>query len=283
VSQRLIPERVRQAFDALTGPRDPELAGRIHDSIWTRPASMVRPAGVQASRTRSPVPPAALVAALLLVVLVAGVVGAMWAAPALPRGMGALGRQVSARLQTPASGARPSPRAAASPAPTPGVSPAATPAPVPTAAPTPPLATPPVVPLAGYTCAAVSLAGAGQATMTDARTGGHGPFDRFVVQFNGGVPTFDVAPQDGATFSVDGGSVALLGSAGLLVQLHATNGGAAFGGPTDLRQGFAVIQEVRLLSDSGGVVRWGIGISHPTCYHAWTLDSPSRLVIDVQA
>lgn len=280
MSQRLIREQVRQAFAALTRPPGPELAGRISDSIWARPVSAARAAGIRASRMRSRVLPAAVLVLLLLVVLVAGAVPA---APALGREVSVLGRQVSARLLPPASGARPSPRAGApSPAPSAARSPAATPTAVPTAVPTPP-PIPPVVPLAGYTCAAVSRAGAGQATMTAARTGAHGAFDRFVVQFSGDVPAFDVVPQDGATFPADGGTVALRGSAGLVVQLHGTSGGGAFGGPTDLPQGFAVIQEARLLGDSGGVVRWGIGISHATCYHAWTLDSPSRLVVDVQA
>ena len=116
--------------------------------------------------------------------------------------------------------------------------------------------------------------------MTTSRVGAHSGYDRFVVQFDGPVPRFEVTPQDSAAFASSGGPVTLQGSAGLAVVLHGASG-PGFGGPGDMRPGFPVIQEARLLSDSQGVVEWGIGIAHPACFHAWTLGSPSRLVVDI--
>jgi hypothetical protein len=117
--------------------------------------------------------------------------------------------------------------------------------------------------------------------MTTARVGAQSGYDRFVIQFNGSVPRYEVTPQDGAAFAQGGGSVTLRGGAGLSVVLHDASGAGAFSGPTDMRPSFAVIQEARLLSDSQGVISWGIGISRPVCFHVWVLGGPSRLVVDI--
>jgi hypothetical protein len=116
----------------------------------------------------------------------------------------------------------------------------------------------------------------GQSTMTTARGGPQSGYDRFVVQFSGDVPQFEVRPQDSAAFAQAG----LLGSAGLTVTLMNTTAG---GGPTDLRLGLRMIQEAKILSTSGGTVQWGIGLARVSCFHAFVLPSPSRLVVDVQS
>ena len=117
--------------------------------------------------------------------------------------------------------------------------------------------------------------------MTTARVGAQNGYDRFVVQFAGPVPQFDVTLQDSATFTSGGGPVALQGAAGIQVVLHDATGAGVYGGPSDVKPGFLEIQEVRLLSDSQGVAQWGVGIARPACFHAWTLGSPSRLVVDI--
>jgi hypothetical protein len=120
--------------------------------------------------------------------------------------------------------------------------------------------------------------------MTTARVGAQNGYDRFVIQFGGGVPQYAVQPQGGAAFAQNGGAttVTLQGSSGLKVVLSNATGAGVYGGPTDMQPGFSTLREARLLSDSGGVVEWGLGLSHPTCFHAWTLGGPSRLVVDVQ-
>jgi len=114
--------------------------------------------------------------------------------------------------------------------------------------------------------------------MTTARVGAQSGYDRLVIQFSGGVPQFAVRPQDGASF----GGVTLQGSAGLVVVLSNTTGAGSYSGPTDFQPGLATLREARLLSDGQGTVQWGVGLSHATCFHAWTLSGPSRLVIDIQ-
>jgi hypothetical protein len=272
LSQRQLYEQLRRAFSALTRPPRPQLTERIRDSLWGR--------GRPVATSVLPVPPAALVAALVLVALVAG---AVLEGPTL---VGSVNRGLSgaARLLAP-------PRTAATRTPTtttPHRAPAASPSPTPLATPSPtpqPTETPtptalPGATLPGFSCSAQS-GGGGQSSMTTARVGAQTGYDRFVVQFSGGVPRYEVQLQDSASFAQGGGSVTLQGSAGLAVVLHDASGDGVFTGPTDVQPGFMVIREAKLLSDSQGVVEWGIGIARPACFHAWALTGPSRLVVDI--
>jgi len=127
----------------------------------------------------------------------------------------------------------------------------------------------------------VQTGGGGQSTMSTARVGAQSGYDRFVIQFDGPVPQFEVTLQNSASFPQGGGPVTLQGTAGLQVVLRNASGAGVYSGPSDVKPGFAEIQEARLLSDSQGVVQWGVGIAHTACFHAWVLGSPSRLVVDV--
>lgn len=223
---------------------------------------------------RRRVPFAALIAVLVLLV-VAGVTF----------GPDGLVHQVSA-LRAAVSSQRPAVSAvsAARPAYTATARPSATPVeatPAPAATPTPQPAQPQSqlpAPLPGYSCTAQSGGGASQSTVTTARVGPQSGYDRFVVQFSGDVPQYRVSLQDGATFSQAG----LLGSAGLSVTLKNTTAGGTYTGPSDFRPALRVIQEAKLVSDSGGTVEWTVGLAHATCFHAWVLSGPSRLVVDLQ-
>ncbi|HSR26709.1 MAG TPA: hypothetical protein VLW53_24380 [Candidatus Eisenbacteria bacterium] len=286
MSQRQLHDQVRRAFSALTRPPRPQLTERIRDSLWGRPP----PAARATAR-----PPLAVVA-IAAVVLVATVAAAVLEGPALVSTAGRAGYV----LQSAAGRLVPAPRTASTPSPVPSQTPLATPTPTPTAVPTetptqpspPPSpsaqpepspsaapAAPPVATLPGYSCAAQS-GGGGQSSMTTARVGAQSGYDRFVLQFDGPVPQFEVSPQDSAAFGQSGGPVTLLGSAGLAVVLRNASG-TAYAGPRDMQPGLSAIEEARLLSDFQGVIEWGIGIAHPACFHAWTLGSPSRLVVDV--
>jgi len=280
VSQRDLDEQIRQAFTALTSPPRPQLTERIRDSLWSRPAPrapLPRPVPL-------PPPLAVLVAALVIVALVA----ALLEGPAAVRTASTIGRAVNgavAHVLTPprtASTSARRPTSAAHPSPTapPTQPPTPTPAPTATATPTPaPTPTAPLPTLPGYSCA-TQTGGGGQATMSTARVGAQNGYDRFVIQFAGPVPQFQVTLQGSSSFAQSGGPVTLQGDAGLQVTLQGASSGAAFG-PSELRPGFSEIREARLLSDSQGVVEWGVGIAHASCFHAWVLPSPSRLVIDV--
>lgn len=281
MSQRQLHDRIRRAFSAVTRPPRPLLTERIRESLWD--------VAVQgAEGRRLPVPPVALIAAVLVVLLAAA---AVLEVPAVVGTVAAAGRAVSSQVArtltpprtagTPTPSATPSRTPSATPTPTPAATAAvATPTATPTAPPSVPAA--PALPpatLPGFSCAQ-QYGGNGQATMSTARVGAQSGYDRFVIEFSGPVPAFEVTPQDSAAFAQSGGQVQLQGSAGLAVVLRNTSG-SAFGGPRELRPGFPVIQEARLLSDSQGVVQWGIGIARPACFHAWALTGPSRLVIDI--
>jgi hypothetical protein len=266
-------EQLERAFSEVTRPPRPQLSERIRDSLWGR-------AGQVRRRGRLPVPLAGAVAAVVLVALIAGAVfeGETAVAGArrdLSRVAGLLSPQrTAARSATPTATPAPAtPTASAAPASTPTAAPAPTGPPPPTA--TPATAAPLSAP--GYSCDVQSGAGGGQASMTTARAGAQKGYDRFVVQFGGAVPLFTVQLQASPTFA----GVTLRGAAGISVVLRNASGAGVFSGPTDLLPGLGTLSEARLVSDSQGVVQWGIGLARPACFHAWVLGGPPRLVIDV--
>jgi hypothetical protein len=107
-----------------------------------------------------------------------------------------------------------------------------------------------------------------------------------VIQFSGPVPPYDVQPQGSGAFVQDpsGQRVTLAGSAGLLVTVRGARSAGSYTGSIDQKPaGTAVLKEARQVGDFEGVVRWGLGLSHGACFRAFTLASPSRLVIDVQS
>jgi hypothetical protein len=302
VSQGSLPEQIRRAFASLTRPPRPQLIERIRDSLWERPSSAAA-APASRSRPRLPVPvptPApsarpplgllAVVAGVLAVALVAGLLlftgfgGQVARLPGLVKLPAVAGTPGPAGTPALPRTSGPSATPSLTPSPVPTDTPTPMPAPAPTDTPPPPTpapapAAPPVAPLPGYGCSTQSGGSGGQAAMTTARVGAQGGYDRFVIQFSGGsVPAFEVRPQDGATF----GGVTLQGSAGLVVTLSNASGGGSYSGFTDFRPGFAEVREAKLLTDSQGTVQWGIGLAHATCFRAWTLGGPSRLVIDIQ-
>ena len=281
-------EEIRQAFAKLTRVPRPHLSERIRESIWGRPAPGTRLApgvpawvgpGVSSPRAgRRAAPRRVLVAAVLVIAL---------AAVPLLVGPAGVAQRLSAVRQV-FSSHRPAATAAAGPASAPvapQISPAVSaspaspePTPAPAASP-PPAETPAPAPAAlpGYSCSAQTGGGGAQSTMTAARVGAQSGFDRFVVEFSGGVPQFEVRLQDSAAF----GQGTLRGSAGLAVTLRNLTG-TVYAGQREFRPGLTVIQEARLLSDSGGTAQWGVGLAYASCFHAWILGGPSRLVIDVQ-
>jgi hypothetical protein len=273
VSERQLDEQIGQAFAALTRPPRPQLTERIRDGLWSRPAA----------RTPLALPPPLTV--LVAALLVLAVVAALLEGPAAVRAASAVGRGVNgavSRALTPprtasthATVAHQSPTAPATAVPTPAPTPAPTGTPIPVPTPTAPVAT-----LPGFSCA-TQTGGGGQGTMSTARVGAQNGYDRFVIQFAGPVPQFEVALLGSPSFAPAGSPVTLPGEAGIQVTLHDASGAGAFSGPSDMKPGFSEIQEARLLSDSQGVVLWGVGLAHAACFHAWVLPGPSRLVIDV--
>jgi hypothetical protein len=263
MSQRRLRDELRDVFDTLSEPAHPALSARIRAELRSTP-----PAGIHAPRL------AAAVAVLVAVLIVASLFFVSRHAitgPTVP-------------------GSRPPAAPSTAPTAQPVVPPPAASA-QPTAAPgTPSPSASPAAPAAGlppFSCAARSGQGPTSPPigMTAVRASAQSGYDRFVIQFNGPVPQYSVEPSSSATFVEDpsGRQVTLAGSAGLAVTMHGASGAGSYTGPTDLKpSGTAVLQEARLTGDFEGVVHWGLGLSHASCFRAFTLDSPSRLVVDVQ-
>jgi hypothetical protein len=246
MNHRSFRDEVRSAFHQMTGLPHPALASEIRDELLGRP-----------SRGRGLRLAAVLAVALALIVVVGLLTTQRLGAQLLPKSVPA--------HQT---------RTAHSPSPSPAVQ-----------APVVPPGTSGATPSPGFTCAATSGGGTGQVKVTAVRAAAQSGYDRFVVQFDGPVPQYELRPQSGSTFVQDasGAQVTLQGSSGLLLTLHNTSGAGSYSGPTDLHPNGSVVREARQVGDFEGVVRWALGLARPGCYRVTTLSSPFRLVIDVQS
>ena len=83
--------------------------------------------------------------------------------------------------------------------------------------------------------------------------------------------------------SPKGDQVTLAGKNGILVVVHGADLHTAYSGSTDIKTGYATLVEVRQVEDFEGVVQLALGVSGATCYRAFILTNPTRLVIDIQA
>ena len=155
----------------------------------------------------------------------------------------------------------------------------------------PRISAPPVSPsppgsnLPAFACADFAGGKTGVANTITARAGEQDSYDRFVLQFDGIVPTYTVKRQAKPVFQMGGSgqNVTLSGTAGVLVSVHSATGATTFTGDTDLiHPEFQVLKEARQVQDFEGYVTWGLGLSKPTCMRVFTLSDPARLVVDLQ-
>jgi len=230
-------------------------------------------------------PGASLVAALSVILLLAGVAGAVaWGQASSHQPPGPASSPSPSLLESPAPSDSPSP----ADSPTPSVSPSPTPSPTPLASPSPaPMASPTPSP-AGFTCAApTALPGQHPPLLAyvDAlRTGAHDGYDRLVIEFSNGQPSeVDLGTQAGTVFtqSPSGRQVKLMGQNGILVSLRGADAHTAYDGPTDIKTGDKGLVEVRQVQDFEGVVQYALGVNGAPCYKVSYLSGPTRLVIDV--
>jgi len=266
MSRRRLRDDLRDVFETLSEPAHPALSARIRSELTSRPATAARVPRLAAA--------VAVLAAILVVASLVFVSHRVIVPPSVP------GSQPTPGATAPptAPPSVPGPNASAQPTPVPGVG-------GPSAAPS--TAASPGASLPPFSCSAQSGPGptSPPVGVTDVRAGPQGGYDRFVIQFDGSVPQYSVQPQASATFVQDpsGQRVTLSGTAGLLVTVQGARSAGSYPGPTDLKpSGTAVLEEARQVGDFEGVVRWGLGLSHSTCFRAFTLTGPSRIVVDVQ-
>jgi hypothetical protein len=145
--------------------------------------------------------------------------------------------------------------------------------------------TPPGTNLPPFACADASGGKTGVANTITARASEQQGYDRFVLQFESIVPTYTVKRQPKPVFPMgaSGQTVTLSGTAGVLVTVHSATGATTFTGSRDLiHSDFLVLKEARQTQDFEGYVSWGLGLSKPVCMRVFTLNDPSRLVVDLK-
>ncbi len=143
--------------------------------------------------------------------------------------------------------------------------------------------TPPSTTIPAFACSDSSGGKTGVANVTDARLSQQSSYDRFVLQFDGPVPSYTVKRQDHPTFPMGatGQTITLSGVAGALVTVHSATEANTYTGPTDFTHAeYVVIKEARLTQDFEGSVSWGLGLDHAACMRTFVLTGPSRLVVD---
>ncbi|TMD90341.1 MAG: hypothetical protein E6I73_08175 [Chloroflexi bacterium] len=149
-----------------------------------------------------------------------------------------------------------------------------------------PPVTPPTAPgsnLPAFACADSGGGKTGVANVNSVRVSSQPDYDRFVLQFDGPVPTYTVKRQAKPTFpqGAGGGTITLGGTAGVLVRVHSATEANTYTGSTDLSHSeFRVLKEARLTEDFEGYVSWGLGLGQPACLRTFTLANPYRLVVD---
>lgn len=169
---------------------------------------------------------------------------------------------------SPAASATPTPAATETPTPSPSASP------IPAPSPTPP---------AGFVCGTVGGGNVVTSTVSTVRVGQHPGYDRFVVEFASGVPTYTVTPQANTTFtrSPKGDQVTLDGATGVLITIHSITNWTAYTGPVAFLPRYPYLRQAMLVENYEGHQQWALGVSGRACVRVAIYDSPSRLVVDV--
>lgn len=128
----------------------------------------------------------------------------------------------------------------------------------------------------------------GVATLIDARTASHPDFDRFVIDFEGdALPSYHIEYIDRPVRQCGSGEpVEVAGDGWLLIRLEPAYAHTEEGRPTiterSTEPNLPVILQATLICDFEAQVEWVLGVRSPNPFHATELESPARLVIDVQ-
>lgn len=172
----------------------------------------------------------------------------------------------------------PSPSPSASPSPSPTASPTSSPTPASSPSPSPSPTAP-----AGFVCGSASGGSVADSTVTTTRVGQHPGYDRFVIEFGGGAPSYTVTPQGDATFtrSPRGDQVTLEGTGGVLIVVHSVTNWTSYSGPTAFHPGYPFLRQALLVENFEGYQQWALGIQGSPCVRVGVFSSPSRLVVDV--
>ena len=127
-----------------------------------------------------------------------------------------------------------------------------------------------------------------RAQITDVRVGAQAGYDRVTFEFTGGIPQTVVQGVLPPFFADPSGlPLDVAGTAFLKVVMNGgtkvtPDGTSTYTGPTNFEPGFTQLRQLREGGDFEAIATWYIGLNGGACYRVFTLDSPSRLVIDIQ-
>jgi hypothetical protein len=125
--------------------------------------------------------------------------------------------------------------------------------------------------------------GAGsEATITDVRVGSHPGYDRLVIEFSGGQPSYKLVPQDPRTFvgPASGLPVSVSGNAGIHLFIYKMDVPPTLLHGANLKPGYSELKHVVVLTVFEGQADIAIGLDRLECPTVSMLSAPSRLVID---
>jgi hypothetical protein len=123
--------------------------------------------------------------------------------------------------------------------------------------------------------------------LTAVRTGEHNGYDRVVFQFSGTLPGYGVKRVQAVNSDPKGIPIPLAGQSYLRVVFHGASAVCpkplhqTYTGPAVLTSYYPELLTVSAAGDFEGVLSFGIGLAAQGGFHAFTLTSPGRLVIDV--
>lgn len=127
-----------------------------------------------------------------------------------------------------------------------------------------------------------------RAQLTDVRVATHDGYDRIVFQFADGVPELTITQTTPPLLADPSGqAMDVAGTAFLQFVMHGGTkqtlaGGSSYTGSTDFKAGFGQLAELVEGGDFEAVNLWYAGLNANSCVRAFTLGSPSRIVIDIQ-
>ena len=138
-------------------------------------------------------------------------------------------------------------------------------------------------PPSGFGLGSVSGGSVSGADVTAVRVDRQSGFDRFVIEFGGGVPNYSVTPQANATFtrSPKGDQVTLQGTSGVLIVVHSVTNWSSYSAPTSFQPGYPYLRQAMQVENFEGYQQWALGVQGTAYVRVTTMGSPDRLVVDV--
>jgi hypothetical protein len=121
-----------------------------------------------------------------------------------------------------------------------------------------------------------------RATITDVRVGTHTGYDRVVVEFTGGMPTYKLVWQDPTTFvgPASGIPISVAGAAGLHLYIYGMDIPPTYQHGTNMSPNYSVLKQVVVLGVFEGQADVAIGLGRAVCPTVTVMSGPTRLVID---